>query len=102
MSGAANGTRQGASSPHRSIGRAPCSRLLLSRTQTVPELLMLWRRLEVVRVWAAVHSTWNCGGSSEALELLGEGLEWGRPIDESDARKMVRLSTLKDQPTRAH
>ena len=32
-----------------------------------------WRRLEVVRLWAAVHSTWNCGGSSEALELSGGG-----------------------------
>ena len=32
-----------------------------------------WRRLEVVRLWAAVHSTWNCGGSSEAVELSGGG-----------------------------
>ena len=32
-----------------------------------------WRRLEVVRLWATVHSTWNCGGSSEALELSGGG-----------------------------
>ena len=36
-------------------------------------LAAAWRRLEVVRVWAAVHSTWNCGGSSEAVELLGGG-----------------------------
>ena len=36
-------------------------------------LAAAWRLLEVVRVWAAVHSTWNCGGRSEALELSGGG-----------------------------